>query len=74
MFKALAAKWCPTGMSPSVVADKVKFFFDKFVIQLCNQAASLARVNIVTRMYFQCRYKMNRHKMTTLTPSYHAEA
>jgi len=45
MFKKLCCEW--SHLSPSVVANKVKYFF---------------------RMY-----AINRHKLTTLTPSYHAE-
>eukprot|EP01130_Rhizamoeba_saxonica_P017339 TRINITY_DN8375_c0_g1_i1.p1 TRINITY_DN8375_c0_g1~~TRINITY_DN8375_c0_g1_i1.p1 ORF type:complete len:738 (-),score=143.11 TRINITY_DN8375_c0_g1_i1:13-2226(-) len=44
MFEILARRW--DHLPPTVVAEKVKFFF---------------------RMY-----SINRHKMTTLTPSYHA--
>lgn len=47
MFNKLAIEW-GHRLSPSDIADKVKYFF---------------------RMY-----AINRHKMTTLTPSYHAEA
>ncbi|KAK3030637.1 hypothetical protein RJ639_035841 [Escallonia herrerae] len=47
MFKNLCYKW-GTKLTPSEVADKVKYFF-KY-------------------------YSINRHKMTVLTPSYHAES
>ena len=45
MFQRLLVHW--PHLKPRQVADKVKFFFEK--------------------------YTQNRHKMTTLTPSYHAE-
>uniref|UniRef100_A0A7S2W193 Glutamine-dependent NAD(+) synthetase n=1 Tax=Rhizochromulina marina TaxID=1034831 RepID=A0A7S2W193_9STRA len=45
MFRKLVHIW--KHLSPTVVADKVLFFFKQ--------------------------YSINRHKMTTLTPSYHAE-
>nr|CAD1819917.1 unnamed protein product [Ananas comosus var. bracteatus] len=47
MFQNLCHRWCGR-LSPSEVADKVKYFF-KY-------------------------YSINRHKMTVLTPSYHAES
>ncbi|XP_010553563.1 PREDICTED: glutamine-dependent NAD(+) synthetase [Tarenaya hassleriana] len=47
MFKNLCYRW-GTRLSPSEVAEKVKYFF-KY-------------------------YSINRHKMTVLTPSYHAES
>lgn len=47
MFKNLCFKW-GSKLTPSEIAEKVKFFF-KY-------------------------YSINRHKMTVLTPSYHAES
>ena len=57
MYEKLVDEW--THLPPQEVAEKVKKFFKYYSI---NRYCNIGKIS-----------NFNRHKMTTLTPSYHAE-
>jgi len=65
MFLYLSQVW--KHLSVRQVADKVSFLSSKYV------AATNCWIVMLQVKFFFRMYSMNRHKMTTLTPSYHAE-
>ncbi|XP_065158505.1 glutamine-dependent NAD(+) synthetase isoform X3 [Atheta coriaria] len=67
MFCKLTQTWSTT-YTPREVAEKVKHFFR---LIMSDEHFWLLVVNSL--FFFRC-YAINRHKMTVLTPSYHAEA
>ena len=74
MFLKLLAQW--SHMTPSMVAEKVKkfFFYYRFYSKYRIISTTSCTHDILTFFFFTCSTNsVNRHKMTTLTPSYHAE-
>jgi len=65
MFLYLSQVW--KHLSVRQVADKVSFLSSKYV------AETKCWIVMLQVKFFFRMYSMNRHKMTTLTPSYHAE-